>query len=532
MKGRLIHLRASFATLGRVHVVVRKIAPALALLTLVAAALAADPGTLYRLPGADVSTGGGAITLTYGGRQLTYVQGLGWMNNLDAEPPHVAGDDVLVAPSLLDALGVALPRLDGVRFGGDADVRVVLDVPGLAADALASQEREGDVAAGAALELRLPPMLLPADQPDPYGGIDVTVDPAADATVVRLSGPAFHYRVFPLADPTRLVVDLVPQRAPAVPDLTKELAQGVTYRRFTAPSASGSSVVHVVEVAPGAGEWRVVGESQVPRTLSELADGAFVAINAGYFDTRTFAAVGFLRVDYGLLSLPSRDRATIGFGDGTPVIARLHATVDLHANGRTLVVGRSGVDGVGVATAPGALAGGPRMGVITVQHGVVVENKVGPRAVPEDGFALVYPPDRRDLALVDAGDRVQLQLQLEPSAFDGVRYGVEAGPLLVRDGAAAYDPQVEGFPSGQRILDAVTQQSAIGVRPDGTVLLVVAESMRASDLVPLFLSLGARDAMRLDSGSSATLWADGQVLNRGSERRVVSAIVLVGPSRP
>ncbi len=529
MNARLIRFSSAFARVVRVHCA-RRLSVTLLACLLFAAAAAADPPPLYRLPGASVTTGGGAITLHYQGRDLTYVQGLGWMTDVAADPPQVAGDEVLVPATLLGALGVTLPRLDDVRFGGDADVRVVLDAGELDPDALAGLAREGDVAAGGTLELHLPALLLPAAQPEPYQGIDVTVDPEPGGTDVRVQGPAFHYRVFSLADPTRLVLDLVPQRAPALPEIERAVAPGVTYRRLNAPSSSGSSVVHVISVAPGAGQFRVVGESQVPRTLSELASGALVAINAGYFDTRTFAAVGFLRVDYGLLSLPSRDRATVGFGDGTPVIARLHARVDLHADGRTLVVGQSGVEGVGVATAAGALAGTPRMGVITVQNGIVVENKVGPREVPPDGFALVYPPDRRDLAGVDSGDRVALQLDLQPPAFDGVRYGVEAGPLLVQGGAAAFDPEVEGFQVGQRILDAVTQQSAIAVKPDGTVLLVVAESMTARDLVPLFLSLGARDAMRLDSGSSATLWADGQVLNRGSERKVVSAIVLVPPT--
>ncbi|MFA5595282.1 MAG: phosphodiester glycosidase family protein, partial [Trueperaceae bacterium] len=103
----------------------------------------------------------------------------------------------------------------------------------------------------------------------------------------------------------------------------------------------------------------------------------------------------------------------------------------------------------------------------------------------------------------------------------------EAGPLLVKDGLAAYQPELERFATGQRILDGLTQQAAVGVTADGSTLLVVAETMRASELVPLFLSLGADRAMRLDSGSSTTLVIDGRAVNRSTERRVVSAIVLV-----
>jgi len=162
-----------------------------------------------------------------------------------------------------------------------------------------------------------------------------------------------------------------------------------------------------------------------------------------------------------------------------------------------------------------------------VRGGRVLENKIGPRRVPEGGFALVYPPQNRALALLDEGDTVTLDLRVEPPDFERVRYAVEAGPLLVKDGLPAYEPTVESFALGQRILDGLTQQAAVGVTRDGTTLMLVAETMRAAELVPLFIALGADRAMRLDSGSSTTLVVDGQVVNRSGERRVVSAIVLV-----
>lgn len=500
------------------------------LAALLGVALAQAPAQ-FRLPGASVKVSQGAIELDYGGRHLTYVEGLGWLDGVRADPPRLSPDGVLVDGSVLDALGVTLPRLSDVRFGGDGSVRVVVDVKGLAPDALAGLAAEGDVARGNPLTLHLPPLLLPATSPDPYRGLEVAVDPEPGGVRLDLSGPAFHYRVFTLAQPTRLVIDVVPQQQAALPELTRTLAPGVSYRRFNAPSASGTSVVHLISVAPGAAELRVVGASREPHTLSQLAVGAVAAINAGYFDPQTFAAVGLLRVDFGTLSLPTRSRAAIAFGPAGATIARLSAHLSLQVDGRTVDVGDSSDGQVGIATAPGALVGGPRVGVITAQQGVVIGNTIGPRSVPTGGFALVYPPDRRALARIDAGSTVALNLQLLPAAFDAAPYAVEAGPLLVQGGQAAFDPSQEGFPSGQRILDAVTQQSAIGIRPDGTVLLVVAESMRASDLVPLFLRLGARDAMRLDSGSSATLVADGEPLNRRLERRVVSAIV-VRPRAP
>jgi len=499
----------------------------LLLLLALAGVAAAQTGPLYRLPGASVSVGDGAVTLTYGGTTLTYVQGLGWLGNVQADPPQVTQGGVLVDATVLDALRVQLPRLADVRFGGDAEVRIVLDVSGLSESDLSGLRFEGDVSRGNPLTLHLPPMLLPAGSPDPYQGLDVSVDPEPGGVQASISGPAFHYRVFPLADPSRLVVDVVPQTVADLPEIRRTLAPGVIYHRFNAPSGSGSSVVHVISVVPGDAELRVVGASGQGHTLSDLTAGAVAGINAGYFDPNTFAAVGLLRVDYGLLSLPTAARAAVAFGPAGASIARLNqAHLSLQIGSANVDVGDSGSGGVWLATAAGAQVGAPTLGVITAQRGVVVGNMVGPRSVPQSGFALVYPPDKRVLARVDAGAAVALHLNLQPQVFESSPYAVEAGPLLVENGQAAYDPVQEGFPQGQRILDAVTQQSAIGIMPDGTILLVVAERMRAADLVPLFLRLGARSAMRLDSGSSATLVADGKPVNRNFERKVVSAIVV------
>lgn len=502
--------------------------------TLLSTAAAQDAGETagdlyYRLPGANTTLTDDAVTIRYGAFHETYVAGLGWLSGISADAPVVRDGDVLVNASVLDALGVSTPRLEGVRTSGGAEVRVVLDLPGLPVTQLEGLRGSGHMAAGQELSFWLPAMLLPELAPDEVSGVALNILSADGGTRLLVSGPALDYDVFPLANPTRLVLDLMPKRdlTPVV-QTERDLAPGVVYRRFTVHTTSGGSVVHVVRIEPAAGELRVVGESRVPRTTSELASGALVALNAGYFDTTTFSAIGYLLVDHGLQSLPSRNRASIGFSPGQPpLIDRLNVTIRLHTSSGLIDVGNAQVDDVDVVRTAGAFAGSATRGVLLVQDGRVVENKIGPRRVPEGGYALVYPPGNRSLALLDEGDRVILDTLIEPSAFGQARYAVEAGPLLVKDGLAAYQPELERFATGQRILDGLTQQAAVGVTADGSTLLVVAETMRASELVPLFLSLGADRAMRLDSGSSTTLVIDGRAVNRSTERRVVSAIVLV-----
>lgn len=483
---------------------------------------------LFRVTGASAAVEDGAIVVQFNGREEIYVPGIGWLSGLGLEPPTLVGDEVLMPGSLIDALGITLPRLVAIRTSGEAQLRVVLDVPALDPTALAGVAGKGVLAEGERLTLDLPALLLPAEEQEDLLGIEFQFRSVAGGTRLELAGPPLSYEYFVLAHPTRVVIDLMPQRELNLPEVDDTLSPGVRYQRFNFMTASGGSVVHVVSIAPGSGQFRVVGESQVPRTVTQLASGSSVAVNAGYFDTATFGAIGYLLVDDGLLSLPSRNRASIAFGNGTPLIDRLTASVKLHTKLGLIEVGNVS-DGVAVVTTAGALAGRPDMGVLVVRNGVVVENKIGPRQVPTGGggYALVYPPTNRRLALLDTGDVVLLDTSIEPVAFDDAHYAVEAGPLLLKGGRPAFEPTIEGFATGQRILDALTQQAAVGVTPDGTTLLVVGETMKAEELISLFMTLGASDAMRLDSGSSTTLVIDGRVVNRGSERRVVSAIVFI-----
>ena len=373
--------------------------------------------------------------------------------------------------------------------------------------------------------MRLPKLLLPVELPDPYRGVELELSETATGTDLSLRAGDAAYDVFALGNPTRLVIDVTPVSYAEVEEKTVELRPGVVYRHFAAPTEIGSSEVHALELSPQVGEFRVVGESEAPGPVSQLASGAFAAINAGYFDMQTFDAIGLLKVDHGLLSLPSRSRASIGFGQGT-VIDRVAAKLSVRL-GSKLYNLTTYAETVQVHTTEGQQVGHPTRGVITVANGRVTANRIGPLTVPEDGFALVYEPKIRDLALVNEGDPASYSVTFQPASFGTSRYAVEAGPLLVAQGQPAFEPDQEQFERGQRILDQYTQQAAVGVKADGTVLFVAADNMIAEELVPLMLSLGAEQAMRLDSGGSTTLYVDGEVVNRERERRVVSAIVFV-----
>lgn len=477
----------------------------------------------------------GSVELRYQDTVLNHVSGLGWLAGDLVEQPVVREGEVFVSGAVLEHLGITTARLERVRLRNLEDgssLRVVFDFANLPTDILLPLAREGQLATNDVMRVDLPELILPQQLPDSLWGFDLRVNTLASRTRLELQGAAAVYRLAVLADPTRLVLDLVPEQTPSVvlalPAGTQSLPlrEGVTYRRLQAATEAGASTVHVLEFAPGAGTFRVVGRPRSASTLSNLAQGSFAGINAGYFDTATLNTIGFWRQSGRLVSAPSRGRASVGFLGSKTVIDRITSRIDVTINGQRYQANEGSTGGsIVVHTQTGASVGRPDQGAIVVTANRVIDNRVGPRVVPIGGFVVVYEPHLRELALVERGDLANLEVDIAPSVFNTVDYAIEAGPLLLKAGEVVFNPALERFRTGTRLLDGRVQQAAIGLRADGTVLFVTADAMTARELIPVFITLGAQDAMRLDSGSSTTLFAAGQVINRVNERRIVSAIV-------
>lgn len=529
-------------------------------------AVAATP--YYALPTALV-TETDPLSFSYRGKGYGYDAGLGWFgleSNLSA--PRLDGTNLYVGGDVLTALGVTPPRLAGVRSSGGGTVRVVFDFDNLDAASLAGLTGSGVASLETPLTLRLPLLMLPQDLPGRLGGLNLSAAPGGDATVLRLSGPAARYDVFALSDPTRLVVDLranpvstpptqlptvqiTPQEVPeTTPDADadlrldlreallgrlvprageRDLGGGATLRSFTAPTLAGESQVDLIEILPNRGDFAVVGGSYGLKTPSELTGGALVGLNASYFDPASGRSIGFLKAGGRLESLPSRNRAAVGFGFGAPVVGRPAGSLRVTVDGFTQIRLALAEEQVTLHTDAGAWVSSPRQGAVVVSAaGRVLENKVGPCRVPAGGFVLSYLPEVRPLALVNAGQQLTVDLEVDPGVWRFVPEAVEAGPLLVAGGRSAYRPGLEAFDVEdlESNVNRRTTRAALGVRTDGTVLLLVATNMTAGELVPLLIDLRAENALQLDSGGSSTLIAGGEVVNRPAalQRKVATVI--------
>ena len=135
------------------------------------------------------------------------------------------------------------------------------------------------------------------------------------------------------------------------------------------------------------------------------------------------------------------------------------------------------------------------------------------------------------LPKVAVGATLQLSTATTPS-LSGARTGLGGGPSLLRAGKPA---QWRGW------IQLRHPRTAIGWNKDFFFMVEVdgrqndSIGMTFPELADYMLKLGCQEALNLDGGGSATIWADGQVKNSpspGQERPAANALVLFQKSVP
>jgi hypothetical protein len=151
------------------------------------------------------------------------------------------------------------------------------------------------------------------------------------------------------------------------------------------------------------------------------------------------------------------------------------------------------------------------------------EVRIGGAVVEHEPVAPPWGPERACVYL-DGQVRLARRAELDPDLPGDL---VQAGPLLVRDGRSLIDgDDREGFSRGAAQFDSdITvgryPRCALGVGDD-ELLAVCCDGRRSgvdagldlAELARLLISFGAREAINLDGGGSATLVHRGHLLNR------------------
>jgi hypothetical protein len=96
--------------------------------------------------------------------------------------------------------------------------------------------------------------------------------------------------------------------------------------------------------------------------------------------------------------------------------------------------------------------------------------------------------------------------------WEDIVTGLGAGPRLLTDGIITVNPGGEGF-SSPKILEIRAARSAIGVKQDGTVVLVTTVA-NMDELASVMKQLNAYNAMNLDGGASSGLWFKGSYIRK------------------
>ena len=384
------------------------------------------------------------------------------------------------------------------------------------------------------------------------------LQPEADAALASLEAAGFAARVGYLGGATG-------SYGVFLPDFADRASAEAARRRLAASafpkaslrevgqdlsSPSGPWVVSVLEVDPS--RFRVdvmhAGDAAIGVETTRATarrHGAAAAINGGYYVTRGVTrgdSAGYLRIDGDFLSEPDRRRASVGLLDEAGRTEALFGRLTVGTSVRLADGDELSVDGINRARGDReAIVYTPEFHrttltdpsgtevVVALDTVVDVRAGQGSSRVPAQGWVLSLGPGRavREGAMFHVGDRVGWEVATtadEPEVrWQHAADVVSGGPLLLRGGRRVTDWATEPF--ARAFCEARHPRTALGVKADGTLLLITVDGRRPDwsvgmslpELTDLLLELGAVDAINLDGGGSTTMVVGDQVVNRPSD---------------
>lgn len=371
-------------------------------------------------------------------------------------------------------------------------------------------------------------------------GDTLRVEPGAAGgaalTTVRLRTGGGTSQIFTVDDPHRVVIDTTTHLDPRVPPPIdpEALPEGVTYR----PRGG----LHLLSFDPARFQPRVVtAPAGAARDVASLVKGAggVAGVNGGYFDPASRLPVDLVAVG-GVMTAPSLEkRATVGFtAQGTPLFG--------YPRPRYVLSGAFGsvtVNSVGARVRPELLTafvgdgrtavGAPGLTTLYLGGGTVSRVLTGAATPPAGTLALTFDPARFPLLPRTPGAALTAALnwQAQDAPWETAQDALSAGPLLVQGGRVAINPARELFDTRTNVWRP-TRQVAFGVL-GGQPTIAYLDHGTPEAFAAALAGAGVRDAVRLDSGSSATAYVVGGYAGLGGylnpvwSRPVPNAIVFV-----
>ncbi len=358
---------------------------------------------------------------------------------------------------------------------------------------------------------------------------------------VDLVQPA-RYKTFLKTNPHHLVVLVIPPWL-----ATAGLPASLSYEKQRVATAAGFTTVHVlrvdprdpkVEIRPVLAANTMTGYEAT--SIIATSNDALAAINGGYF-AGAGIPVGMVVIDGELVSVPVNRRSVFAITrQGQPIIE----TFEFQGFIFTPDNGSLWVSSVNQPPAPGGLAiytrhYGPLIPphalAAVVRRDIVESLTWGRSMIPDDGYVITVAGKDTDLIAkhLRPGQRLRVSLHLTPNVE--VVSALGGGPRLVKDGKEFIPFAWEWFTP--HFYAIRTARTAVGITGTGKLLFVTVDArnrhhtgMTLHELAQLLIRLGARDAMNLDGGGSATMVVGGRLVNvpsDGYERPIASSLVIL-----
>ena len=332
-----------------------------------------------------------------------------------------------------------------------------------------------------------------------------------------------QYKVFALQQPNRIVLDIY---RILVTKNTVNQGKGLQYT-FWQDDMEGLPIqMHILEVAPNS-DYKILPFS-----------GAKAAVNASYFDTSGWI-IGNLKIDGEWLGMEDKARSAFVIADGKPQIMKdlaYNGSVMLPALGVKLHVKGINRERIAEDVVIYTHYFGPSTRTnsfgceVRIKDGKVAEiSKAGNLRIDKNSVIVsAHGTNAKILEQLQIGDRASVQQTLGDTVADKAEVVLGAGPMLVEDGkrnVRSVSEQIAGDIAYGR-----APRTAIGVKKDGTVVILVADGRRTNsvgmtldEVARYMIKLGAVSALNFDGGGSSEMVLNNKILNNpsdGNERAV------------
>lgn len=382
------------------------------------------------------------------------------------------------------------------------------------------------------------------------GAINLTqVKPGKIKAIIDLK-QAVTYKVFTLANPNRLVIDIGKEYDHKI---RQEISPGLNYIAWYRSGGDGPVAAHILDIDPKAGYLLkpVLSNDAIAglETVKGMAERnhALAAVNASYFNLNG-EIIGLLKMNNQIVSVPGLARTAVGImPDGGLVFDRIDYAGSVKLPNGQIV----NITGVNCERGPNDLilyndcydysTNTNEFGVeYVIKDGKVTA--INPKDTPIEKDCVVLSAHGtavEALSKLKVGDAVKITQTLG-STFDKAVDALGAGPTLVKNGGIFLTTTVEEF--GSDVAGGRAPRTALANTKEGHILLVVVDGrqqhsigMTLYEMAAFMKELGAVNAMNLDGGGSSEMVVNGDIVNSpsdGHERLVGSAfVVLKAPNK-